>query len=280
MRLAHPPWASSERPALHWILYLAVALVATPVVVVIFFYVFTKGALVLRHLKHGPRSPADHVYPIYSQMWLMRLVDFQPVISAILLFQYDVLVSRIVADLRKMSLQGQDVLITSCAFGNVIPRVVAAALGAGARKVKIVDIIGNELLHARGKLRQFEDRLEFDQADATAMTLPTGSVAANVLFFLLHELDPDMKRHAIAEAVRLLAPGGKLFMAEFHKPDLGVLRALSWLYFKTFEPFGLALWDVQDPVTQLNDMDGIRWERSTALFGNFQVIVATRRLAD
>jgi len=263
-----------------WMMTGASALFFVLVATGLFFFVVTRGALVLRGLSPGALGEKSHVYPIYSNMRLIKMVDFQPIISAILLFQYHHLVSKIVAELKQMDLRKKKLLITSCAFGNVIPRVVAAALGAGARKVKIVDIIGNELLHARGKLRQFEDRLEFDQADATAMTLPTGSVAANVLFFLLHELDPDMKRHAIAEAVRLLAPGGKLFMAEFHKPDLGVLRALSWLYFKTFEPFGLALWDVQDPVTQLNDMDGICWERSTALFGNFQVIVATRRLAD
>jgi ubiquinone/menaquinone biosynthesis C-methylase UbiE len=271
---------SSERAALHSILYLVLALAATPVAIAFFFYVFTKGALILRSLSRSTPSPADHVYPIYSQMWLMRLVDFQPVISAILLFQYDGLVTRIVTELRKMSLQGKDILITSCAFGNVMSRVVEASLGAGARKVKIVDIIDNELLHARSKLLQFDDRVDYLQGDATAMTMPAASVAANVLFFLLHELDPEMKRNAIGEAVRLLAPGGKLFMAEFHKPDPIALRVLSWLYFKTFEPFGLALWDVQDPVAQLSGMAGVRWERSTALFGNFQLIVATKGLAD
>jgi ubiquinone/menaquinone biosynthesis C-methylase UbiE len=265
---------------LHWILNLVLVLVLIPVAVALFFYVFTKGALILRRLSHGERSPADHVYPIYSQMWLMRLVDIQPVISAILLYQYDGLVSRITTELRKMSLQGQDVLITACAFGNVMPRVVEASLDAGAREVKIVDIIGNELLHARHKLVQFDGRVAYIQGDATAMTLPTESVAANVLFFLLHELDSEMKRRAIGEAVRLLAPGGKLFMAEFHKPDLAALRILSWLYFKTFEPFGLALWDVQDPVVQLCAMGGVRCARHTALFGNFQVIVATKERPD
>jgi SAM-dependent methyltransferase len=204
---------------LRWILYLVLALVITPVAAVIFFYVFTKGALILRSLSHRARSPADHVYPIYSQMWLIRLVDFQPVISAILLCQYDRLVSRIVTELRKMSLQGQDVLITSCAFGNVIPRVVEASLGSGAREVKIVDIIGNELLHARGKLLQFDGQGGLPPGRRHSNGHADGFGGRNVLFFLLHELDPEMKRNAIGDAVRLLAPGGKLFLAEFHKPE-------------------------------------------------------------
>jgi hypothetical protein len=50
----------------------------------------------------------------------------------------------------------------------------------------------------------------------------------------------------------------------------------SWTYFKVFEPYGLALWDSHDPVQQLQAMSGIRCERHTAFFGNFQVIIATK----
>lgn len=57
-------------------------------------------------------------------MRLIRLVDWQPIIAAILLFQYDRLVSAITSGLRQTDLRGKKVLITSCAFGNVIPRVV------------------------------------------------------------------------------------------------------------------------------------------------------------
>jgi SAM-dependent methyltransferase len=260
-----------------WLIYLTLAIVLAPVAVALFFYVFTKGALIVRGLDKGPRNPASHVYPIYSKMWLIRLVDCQPVISAILLFQYPRLVSLITEELGGMSLQGKDLLITSCAFGNVIPRVAQAAAQAGVRRIKIVDIIQNELTHAQSKLPLFVRQLDCSRGDATAMSLPSASVAANVLFFLLHELEPEMKRKAIAEAVRVLAPGGKLFLAEFHRPDPWALRSLSWLYFKVFEPFGLALWDVQDPVLQLQAMDGLHCERKTALFGNFQVIVATRQ---
>jgi SAM-dependent methyltransferase len=259
-----------------WTLNLILTIALTPVAIVLFFYVFTKGALVLRGWRRDTGSAAAHVYPIYSKMWLIRLVDFQPVISAILLFQYPRLVACITDELRGMTLQGQDVLITSCAFGDVIPRVADASFGAGARRLKIVDIIENELVHARSKLRQFSSQVDCTRGDATAMSLPASSVAANVMFFLLHEMNPEMKRKTIAEAMRVLTPGGKLFLAEFHKPDNWLLRGASWLYFKTFEPFGLALWDVQDPVDQLNGIAGVRCQRKTVLSGNFQVIVATK----
>ena len=242
----------------------------------LFFFTVTRGALILRGLGAGERGASDHVYPIYSDMRLIKMVDFQPIISAILLFQYDRLVSRIVAELQQMDLGGRDVLITSCAFGNVIPRVVGAAVSGQVRRVQLVDLIRNELVHARGKLGDLAGKVDFRQADATAMQQSDGSVAANVMFFLLHELPHDLKGEALKEAARSLQPGGKLLLAEFHRPDSWVLRAFSWTYFKVFEPLGLALWDSHDPLRYLQELGGFSCSRTTYFFGNFQVIVATR----
>jgi len=61
--------------------------------------VFLRGdqrALVLRGLSPGSAATKSHVYPIYSNHGLIKLVDFQRIISAILLFQYHHLVSKIV----------------------------------------------------------------------------------------------------------------------------------------------------------------------------------------
>ena len=81
---------------------------------------------------------------------------------------------------------------------------------------------------------------------------------------------------ALSEAGRMLAPGGKLYLGEFHKPELWVLRALSWTYFKVFEPLGLALWDSHDPMLLLEEMGGWKAERTTFFFGNFQIVTATK----
>jgi ubiquinone/menaquinone biosynthesis C-methylase UbiE len=232
-----------------------------------FFFVATRGALMVRSLANAQGDDV-HVYPIYSNMRLIKLVDWQPVISAILLFQYHRLVSRITAEIRQLDLRGRKVLITSCAFGNVIPRVVKAAVQAGAERVLVADIIRNELIHARSKLLE---------ENATAMKLADGAVAVNVIFFLLHELPHHLKGQALSEAGRMLAPGGKLLLAEFHRPEIRVLRALSWMYFKVFEPLGLALWSTHDPLRCLENMGAWSCGRETCFFGNFQTIVATKQ---
>ena len=243
----------------------------------LFFFVLTRGALVLRGLSPGSQNEKSHVYPIYSNMRLIKLVDFQPIISAILLFQYHRLVSKIISELKQSDLRNKKVLITSCAFGNVIPRVVNAAVQAGVERVLITDIIHNELVHAKSKLGEFSGQVEYIEDNATAMKQVDGTVDANVVFFLLHELPHHLKGHALSEAGRMLAPGGKLILAEFHRPELWVLRALSWTYFMVFEPLGLALWDTHDPLNYLENMGGWKCERTTYFFGNFQIITATKQ---
>ncbi len=253
------------------------ALVLLALSTAVFFFAVTRGALVLRGLSPGSLNEKSHVYPIYSNMRLIKLVDYQWIISAILLFQYHRLVSKIVAELGQMDLEKRKVLITSCAFGNVIPRVVKAAVEGGADRVLIADIIDNELIHAQGKLGELAAKVELFQDDATAMQQVDGVVAANVIFFLLHELPHHLKWKALNEAGRMLAPGGKLLLAEFHRPELRVLRALSWTYFKVFEPLGLALWNTHDPLRYLEYMGGWKCERTTYFHGNFQVICATKQ---
>ena len=261
-----------------WFSYVFIGVFVVLSSTAIFFFALTRGTLIVRSAMGRSQDPAAHVYPLYSNMRLIKLIDFQPIIAAILLFQYDRLVSAITSGLHHTDLRGKKVLITSCAFGNVIPRVVGAAVKSGAQRVLIADIIKNELLHANSKMPEFAGKLEFLQENATAMKQPDESVDANVMFLLLHELPHELKGKALSEAMRVLTPGGKLYLAEFHRPELWVLRALSWTYFKVFEPLGLALWDSHDPVKQLEALGGLTCERRTVFFGNFQIVTATKNL--
>lgn len=259
-----------------WLTYSMAALVVVLTGTALFFFTMTRGALLMRGAMGKLQHEAAHVYPIYSDMRLIRLVDYQPIIAAILLFQYSRLVSFIVDGIKQMDLRGKKALITSCAFGNVMPRVVEAAVSSGASGIVVADIIKNELDHSERKLGAYADKMVYVQDNAVAMQQPDASVSANIMFFLLHELPHHLKGEALKEAIRVLQPGGKLFLGEFHKPRPWVLRALSWTYFKVFEPYGLALWSTHDPVDMLEAMPGITCERHVVFFGNFQVIIATK----
>ncbi len=262
---------------LAWLMPTLAALGGVLLVTFLFFFATTRGALIVRSWMPGVKAPDAHVYPIYSRMGLIRLIDFQPIIAAILLFQYDRLVRIMTHVMSKMDLRGKKALITSCAFGNVMPCVTRAALRAGADKVQVVDIIENELINAESKLREYRPSLEFFRGDAAHVGLPQGSVDVNVIFFLLHELPNELKNVVLEEACRVLAPGGKLFLGEFHRPHSLLMRMLSWTYFKVFEPWGLALWDTHDPMEVLSAIPGMQCERRLAFFGNYQMIIATKQ---
>lgn len=260
------------------LVYLGCAVLVFLCATALFFFLVTRGALLLRQVRHENASDTAHVYPLYSNSRLIRLVDFQPVISAILLFQYHRLVSAIARGLGNGNLRGKDVLVTACAFGNVLPRLVSTAIDdGGANRVVITDIIDNELTHAARKLTCYINKVNLRRENAIAMKVPDGAVAANIMFFLLHELPHDHKVKALREAVRVLEPGGRLYLAEFHRPQPLWLRMFSWTYFKVFEPLGLALWDSHDPMTILNEIGGLACTRQTFLCGNFQVLVACKK---
>ena len=157
-----------EGVVVEWILPVAVVALGLLACTGAFFFVTTRGALLVRALLPARDDPAAHVYPIYANARLIRLVDFQPIIAAILLFQYDRLVSIITRRLRRMELRDRDVLVTSCAFGNVMPRVARASLQGDARTVKVVDIIENELIHAQRKMTEFAPYMSFTRGDAAA----------------------------------------------------------------------------------------------------------------
>jgi len=252
------------------------ALVVGMGLIALFFFALTRGTLLLRSLTAGEEGGTTHVYPIYSNMRLIKLIDYQWIISAILLFHYHRLVAEITGALRRSNLDGKTVLITSCAFGNVIPELVAAALQAGARRILVVDIIENELIHAAGKVGDHGGRVEFVADDATALQLQSGSVDVNIMFFLLHELPHHLKHRALDEARRVLADDGTFYLAEFHRPNTALLRIFGWLYFKVFEPYGLAMWDSQDPLQYFAGAEGWHCTRSTCCRGNYQVLTASR----
>jgi ubiquinone/menaquinone biosynthesis C-methylase UbiE len=143
-------------------------------------------------------------------------------------------------------------------------------------RIIITDIVPNELCQVKGKLTGLTEHIDFMEDNAVDMKQKDGSADINVLFFLLHELPCHLQRVALEEAGRVLASGGKLVLAEFHRPDAFIMRILSRIYFFVFEPHAFALCGDQDPVQCLEKTGVWTCERKTYFFGNYQVIIATK----
>jgi ubiquinone/menaquinone biosynthesis C-methylase UbiE len=64
-----------------------------------------------------------------------------------------------------------------------------------------------------------------------------------LLFFLLHEQPEGVRRQTLAEAVRVVKPGGQIVMVDYHRPRRWhPLRGLMTQVLARLEPFALDLW--------------------------------------
>ncbi|MFQ5466193.1 MAG: class I SAM-dependent methyltransferase [Thermodesulfobacteriota bacterium] len=243
-----------------------------------YFFLVTRGSLVIKSLL-GDRGRESHIYWIYSNRFLIWLTDRQPVISAILLFNYRRLADKVARDLNP-SLEGKSVLQVSCAFGNISQKIARKCRAEGAKRLVITDLLANELNHTKVKCERAVDggRRFFVREDAVNLAHGDGSFDYVVLFFLFHELPLPMKALALKEAARVVKPGGRILFGEFHRPVPWLLRVSGRLFFKVFEPYAIEMWDGFDPVRVLNDETPDRWDfaKTTYFGGNYQVFSARK----
>jgi ubiquinone/menaquinone biosynthesis C-methylase UbiE len=103
---------------------------------------------------------------------------------------------------------------------------LAIALAAGGAEVVAVDGDPEVLSLARAKAGA--DAVQWRKGTATALPLPGSSADRVVMSLLLHHLDADAKRAALAEALRVLRPGGRLHVADWGRPRDPLMRGAAW----------------------------------------------------
>lgn len=246
--------------------------------VVIYFLIVTRVSLIINSLLNK-EGYASHVYWVYSNSILIWLTDRPIIVSAILFFNYRSLVDAVSRRLNP-SLDGKRVLQLSCAFGNITERIAEKCIDEGAKKVVICDLVLNEIKHTKKKLRKklLKDDSCYLLEDAVSLAHRNESFDYVVLFFLIHELPYDKKVAALKESARVLKPGGKIIIADFHKPEPWVLRISGYCFFKVFEPFAHEVWDKFDAVKILAYETPDRWEHKKKTFfrGNYHVFSAEK----
>ena len=255
---------------------IAVAILAS---VGIYFFLITRISVIFQSkFKVGDPDTA-HIYWIYKSPFFIRLTDRMFVVSTILLLQYSKLVSMVVTRLNP-SLKGKRILQVSCAFGNVSEKIAERCAEQGAKEFVLTDIMQSEVDNAERKLKKFGKLCSFTRQDATKMDFADQSFDYVVIFFLPHELPLDKKNKLIAEANRVVKPGGKIVFGEFHKPRLKLLELLGRIYFFIFEPYATEMWydfDIEKALANNSDKP-YKIEKNTFLFDNFQVLAAERPL--
>lgn len=168
--------------------------------------------------------------------------DHQPIINSIVFGQYRKLVAGTLAACTPEG-DGDNLLIAS-AYGNVVPTLTRRL---GGQPLTVIDVAPIQLKRASAKLERagLGSHVRLERMNAERLAYEDGSYDRALMFLLLHELPDDARRRTVAEALRVLKPGGELVMAEygeltarhpFHR--IGLLR---WI-FGVAEPFLPSLW--------------------------------------
>ena len=115
------------------------------------------------------------------------------------------------------------------------------------------------------------------QGDSTALDIAPESYDRALLFFLLHEQPRETRRKTIAEALRVVKPGGRLVVVDYHRP--GFLNPLYWPMagiLRALEPFALDLWK-HEIREWLPERPALRsMEKRTWFGGLYQLLVLTK----
>jgi len=125
---------------------------------------------------------------------------------------------RLVAQVLDGLAPGGAVVDVGCGTGTL-----AIALAAGGAEVIGVD--GDPEVLALAHAKPGAEAVQWRKGLATALPLPGASADRVVMSLLLHHLDGVGKRTALAEAVRVLRPGGRLHVADWGRPRDPLMRA-------------------------------------------------------
>lgn len=101
----------------------------------------------------------------------------------------------------------------------------AIALAAANPKAEVIAIDGDAGVLRLAQEKPGANRVSWREGLANELPLGDESTDAVVMSLLLHHLEPDAKRAALAEAQRVLRPGGELLVADWGKPKCALIRA-------------------------------------------------------
>ncbi|MBK8065438.1 MAG: class I SAM-dependent methyltransferase [Betaproteobacteria bacterium] len=171
----------------------------------------------------------------------VRLFERQWLVNMILWGNFARLRDAAIAELEP-GLGGRTLQI-ACVYGDLTPRL-AARVPAGAQ-LDVVDVLPVQLRNLHAKLAP-PAPVRTHLADSTALDFATGSFDQALVFFLLHEQPAEARRRTMAEALRVVRPGGRVVLVDYHKPRFWhPLRALMRLVLAALEPYALDLWETE-----------------------------------
>jgi len=133
-----------------------------------------------------------------------------------------------------------NVLQMAAVYGNISVKIANKI--TDANQLDVVDVAPIQLQNLSRKLATCNN-VSLIHQDSTALEISDKSYDTVLVFFLLHEVPDEKKYQVLAEATRVVKPGGQIVIVDYHKPkNLSPWRYLMVPVLKILEPFAMSLW--------------------------------------
>jgi len=221
-----------------------------------------------------PGYLTDHYWWAYVHPKAVWFFERQWLIDAILWGNYHRL-RDVALDALGATLPGRTLQIAS-AYGDFTPSLVERA-AAGGGDVDVIDVLPIQLDNLKRKLRP-DAPVRLATMDSAALQFDDSSFDRAVLFFLLHEMPEHWRRRTLAEALRVVRPGGRIVIIEYARPwGWNPMRYLFGPILAKLEPFALDLWrnDIRDFLPANAKIGRFEQQR---FFGGLYQLVSFERL--
>jgi len=229
----------------------------------------------------GQVSPHEPPVPRYLEQvywWAyvhpnaVHVFEREWLVNAILFGNYGRLRDDALADL------GADVsghtLQVACAYGNLTARLQQRL--APDAQLDVVDILPIQLKNLAAKL-PVDPRVALLHGDSSKLACADARYDQVLLFFLLHEQPEAVRRATLAEAMRVVRPGGKVVIVDYHRPSRWhPMRALMRLVFRRLEPYAIDLWRHELAEFMPADVKPASLSKRTYFGGLYQKLVLIR----
>ncbi len=160
-------------------------------------------------------------------------------------------------------------LQVACVSGDLTPRLAQRVAPGGA--LDVIDVLPIQLENLARKLPAGAP-VTLLHGDSTCVPAPDASYDRVLVFFLLHEQPGKARRATLAEAARVLKPGGKLVVVDYHRPGaLHPLRPFLRALLASLEPFALDLWR-EELAAWLPANSGLRGAKRQFYGGLYQMV--------
>jgi len=208
----------------------------------------------------------------YVHPWAVRVFERDWLVNLILLGNYARLRDAALAEMRRQG--GGRTLQVACVYGDLTVRL-HQELGQGAT-LDVVDVMPIQLRNLKRKLPHGAN-VSLLHRDSTALGVADATYDRVLLFFLLHEQPLVVRRRTVAEALRVVKPGGKVVMVDYHRPHRWhPLRPGIRAVLKHLEPFALDLWETELAAYLPSEMAFVSVDKRTYFGGLYQKVVVSR----